>query len=533
MKRRPGRFRLRLKKGQARLLRLLGYPFFGFVVFMVSLYLSLPLERIKDRLERELSQEPGPPIPGSGALGIGLGMDVSIGQLGLHVLPLGASLSEITLRPRRPPSLEPEATKPKPMFIEDVTVYLPILSFIGGGQGLDLAVQAIGGTVEASGSMGSDGLALRLDLAHLGLGRAPILAQLLPLPIVGNLGGQLDLKVPSRKPLPSTGREPPPPRARSAGLPPPEFSKATGLVEIKLEQAVLGDGKAKLVVPGDPFLSQGLTFPRLTIGNLNGRVVIDRGRASLSDVHSRSADAEVWLEGYVDLRDPLPQSELKLYLRFLPSAALIKREPTIEILNNAMAAGKRSDGAIGFAITGTFGLPRSRPAKEPPEGVSARPGSLGQVGKDSSPSLRPGSGVSPPTFAPPAAVVSPPIPPSPSSQSQNFIPAVMPPPPGQTQQPSPPSPTPAPAPAATPPPPSPTAVIVPPPPSPSAAGSHAGQGPQPGAGEGQAGGHAGGAMGSGMQAPPPAEGGGDRTASDSPAEPANPPQNLPSNQRGF
>src|SRR4051812_32993736 len=112
MKRRTSRFRLRLKKGQARLLRMLGFPIFGFAVFLLSLYLSLPLERIKDRLERELSQDPGPPISGSGALGIGLGMDVSIGQLGLHVLPLGASLSEITLRPRRAPSLEPEATKP-------------------------------------------------------------------------------------------------------------------------------------------------------------------------------------------------------------------------------------------------------------------------------------------------------------------------------------------------------------------------------------------------------------------------------------
>lgn len=532
MKRRPGRFRLRLKKGQARLLRILGYPLFGFGVFVLSLYLSLPLERIKDRLERELSQEPGPPVPGSGGLGIGLGMDVSIGQLGLHVIPIGASLSEITLRPRRQPSADTEAKPPKPMFIEDVTVYLPLMTFLGGGQGLDLAVQAIGGSLDASGSTGSEGMALKMDLEHLGLGRAPILAQLLPLPITGSLGGQIDLKVPARKP-PAVGG--PPPRGRAGGgggsAAQPEFSKATGLVEIKLEQAVLGDGKAKLVVPGDPFLSQGLTFPRLNIGNIGGRVVIDHGRASFSDIHSRSADAEIWLEGYIDLHDPLPQSELKLYLRFLPSAALIKREPTIEILNNAMSAGKRPDGALGFAITGTFGVPRSRPAKEPPEGVSARPGSLGQVGKDSSPSLRPGAG---PGLAPPSAVpmVVPPAAVLPPSQPANFVPPVVPPPPSQTP---PPPPAPTPAPAAAPPPPSPS----PPPPPPPAAvvqqpAGAAGMGHGAAApAEGQ--GHSGSAMGSGQPPQqPPAEGGGDKPASDSPSEPAaNPPQNLPSNQRGF
>lgn len=534
MKRRPGRFRLRLKKGQARLLRILGFPLFGFAVFVLSLYLSLPLERIKDRLERELSQEPGPPVPGSGGLGIGLGMDVSIGQLGLHVIPIGASLSEITLRPRRPQSgdSDAEAKPPKPMFIEDVTVYLPLMTFLSGGQGLDLAVQAIGGTFEASGSTGSEGMALKVDLAHLGLGRAPILAQLLPLPITGNLSGQIDLKVPARKPPAAGGPPPPRGRAGGGGAPPPDFSKATGLVEIKLEQAVLGDGKAKLVVPGDPFLSQGLTFPRLTIGNIGGRVVIEHGRASFSDIHSRSADAEIWLEGYIDLHDPLPQSELKLYLRFLPSAALIKREPTIEILNNAMSAGKRPDGALGFAITGTFGVPRSRPAKEPPEGVSARPGSLGQVGKDSSPSLRPGVGLSPPPAAP---MVVPPAAVLPPSQPSNFVPPVVPPPPSQTP---PPSPAPTPSPAAAPPPPPPS----PPPPPPAAvvqqpAGA-AGMGHGAAApAEGQ--GHSGSVMGSGQAPPPPpqqqpAEGSGDKPASDNPSEPAaNPPPNLPSNQRGF
>ena len=40
---------LRLKKNQARLLRIIAYPLFAIAVFVVSFYVSLPLDRIKDR----------------------------------------------------------------------------------------------------------------------------------------------------------------------------------------------------------------------------------------------------------------------------------------------------------------------------------------------------------------------------------------------------------------------------------------------------------------------------------------------------
>jgi type II secretion system protein N len=494
---RSSRFRLRLKKSQARLLRLLGYPIFAFSVFLLSLYVSLPLDRIKERLERELSQEPGPPPPGSGGLGIGIGMDVVIGELDLHVLPIGASARDITLRPRTKPGVvETEgekAAKPKPMFIDDVTVHLPMSMLLGSELALNLDVQALGGTLSSFGAVGAEsGAVMRLDLARLGLTRAPILNQFLPLPVVGVLSGLIDVKVPPRKPTVIGGREPP---KRPSNAPPPlDYSKATGLIEVKLAQGVLGDGKAKLTVPGDAFLSQGLTFPRISLGDFSGRVVIDRGRATLADVHTKSDDAEIWIEGYIDLRDPVQTSEMRLYLRFQPSQTLIKREPTIEILNNAMSAGKRSDGSLGFAITGSFSSPRSRPSKEPPEGIS-RPGSLGQVGKDVGPSLKPGSppspGVAPPSV--PSTVIAP----SPAP----YVPTPLPPPPPPASSPPPPvaAPPPTPPPVMTPPPiqlPSSTPPEPPPPqPSPAAA-------PLPPA---SGTGHMGGAMGSGQvqPAPPP------------------------------
>jgi hypothetical protein len=276
-----------------------------------------------------------------------------------------------------------------------------------------------------------------------------------------------------------------PPASSASSGPQLDYSKASGQIDFKLGQGVLGDGKAKLSVPGDPFLSQGLTFPRLALGDLGGRLTFDRGRATFSDFHGKSADAEIWLEGYVELRDPLQLSELKLYLRFAPSAALVKREPTFEILNNAMAAGRRSDGALGFAITGLLANPRSRPAKEPPEGMGSRAGLLGQVGKDVGPPLRP---------QPPLQQLVP------SSPSTSFIPPPPPalPPPPPAYQPPPPPP-----PAAPPPPPPPSVPAVGPPPAPqqlpaAPSASHGNSRDS----EAPAAGHAGAAMGSGLAVQP-------------------------------
>ena len=83
----------RLRKTN-RVVTVLLYTVFGLLTFLVSLTLSLPLDKIKDRLERELSQAPGPPQTASGSFGIGSGMDVSLGELCVHVLQPGLSASD-------------------------------------------------------------------------------------------------------------------------------------------------------------------------------------------------------------------------------------------------------------------------------------------------------------------------------------------------------------------------------------------------------------------------------------------------------
>ena len=274
---------------------------------------------------------------------------------------------------------------PKPLFIDRLDVRVPLSELLAGNQVVHVQVDAFGGTIRGSAGVNSDGMFVNGKIEQLILGRLASLGQTLPM--TGSLALSVKFKAPWLKPPPGA-----PPTQPGV---PPEFDilHATGLLEIKLKDYVIGDGKTKLVVPEDPFLAQGFTYPRLWLGDLGGRLVVDRGRATIDGLHSKSPDAELWLDGYVELRDPVQMSELHLYLRFLPSAQLIKREPAIELINQGMNAGRRPDGALGFAMFGSLATPRARPAKDPPEGVTAGGGTRGPVSSSAAPLLRPGGGL--------------------------------------------------------------------------------------------------------------------------------------------
>ncbi|HMU39588.1 MAG TPA: type II secretion system protein GspN [Pseudomonadota bacterium] len=373
------------------------YAGFGLLVFLLSLSLSLPEDKIKDRLERELSQERGPASVAAGGFGIGTGMDVIVGDLSVHVFRPGITASDVRLRPRKPSNpgadlgATPKAMPPLPLTVDRIDVRLHPVDALFGTKSGRLEVEAFGGEVTADGSQGSDGVAVTLQSHDITLGRVSAISGLLPLPMIGTAGLSLQIAIPNQKQLlPPAGRPVAAPPV-SAAAPRLDLAKAEGKIDLLLSQASVGDGKAKLVIPGDPFLSQGVTFPRIRLGDVIGKVTIERGRAKIVDLHAKSPDVELWIDGQVELRDPLDFSELRLYVRFKPSAQLVAREPTLELVTNSQSQGKRQDGALGFAVTGTLANPRARPAKDPPDGVSLPKATLGQVAPQAFPSLVPGA----------------------------------------------------------------------------------------------------------------------------------------------
>jgi len=119
-------------------------------------------------------------------------------------------------------------------------------------------------------------------------------------------------------------------------------------------------------------LAQGITVPHIKVGRLSGLITVEKGRATLKDFRAHSPDLDLQVDGYVELRDPLSFSVLHLYVRFKPSEALAKREPTIELLNNVLSGtAKRADGFFGLSLLGTLASPLPNVTKDAPPGILA------------------------------------------------------------------------------------------------------------------------------------------------------------------
>ena len=359
---------------QRRILTYAGYPLFALFVALLAFYWSVPRERVKDRLETALSADVTSGQP------LAIGMDVEIGELTLRLFTgLGFKATDVVLRTR---PLTP-GEKPARYVIDDVRVRLGLFSTIFGRPSYSFLAHALSGSVEGHVSGNNDESKVAVEVAKLVLNGVPGIQQSFGgLPVEGAVSGKMDVSVPKNL-----------------------LANANGTLDIDIEDIAIGDGKAKLTVPNDPFLSAGVTFPRIKLGKLSGQIIIEKGRGRFEGVRVHSADGDATLDGYVELHDPIGMSQIHAYLKFRLSDALVKREPTVELMTNALAAtAKRSDGYLGLQMTGPLSAMFFLPSKDPPFGVTTR----------NEPGGGPPTTTAPPVTAPsPTQFIAPPNNPSP------------------------------------------------------------------------------------------------------------------------
>lgn len=349
---------LALSERTRKLLRWIGYPLFALVVFFVFLYLTFPWEKLKYRVEGYLSS--------SGE------MEVTIGSLGPAPL-LGVSAEDVSLtlkpKPGEPPPPSPEgggAAKPRltKLRLDEVTVRFGLFAILAGGVDVSFSATGFGG--ELDGRYRADRKtktwSARLSATKLELARIPHVQSAVGLPVAGTFSAKVDVEVPEDR-----------------------WSDASGLAEIECEGCSVGDGKAKLKVPGNPLLAMGVTLPQLRLGRFGGKIKIEKGVATLENVSAQSPDIEVALEGQFQLRTPFAYSNAQAYLRFKISPELKRRDAKFELLENGMTNAKRGDGFFGMRVDGPLKALRFQPSSlGPPAGGG--PLRIGPGG----PSVRPG-----------------------------------------------------------------------------------------------------------------------------------------------
>jgi type II secretion system protein N len=369
---------------------------FGLVAYVVALMFCFPYHRAREMAVAVAARN---------------GYDLDIGSVGAS-FPFGILFEDIRVRSR---SAMPGGKPIQARFESARLALLPV--FFSRGKAFDLALEGLGGHIELHVKAEKRGpFEFELRARDINMARLPGVREAFNLPLGGSLGIAARLES-------TSGR----------------FADAKGELSLKCGSCAVGDGRTPIKIPGNnPFLAAGLTLPRVRLGDVAGRAVVDKGTIKLQGVQGKSMDAELTLEGEIALHDPIAYSTMNLYCRFKLGEGLLKASPAIaSVLQMAAAPGHRPDGFYGVRLGGTFSSPISMfsPTASLGSGVPAtgRPGGR--------PGIMP---VLPPTASSNTASIAAPSPPPTSA------------PPAIEMEPLPsPQPPPSPPPAAPPPPPSP------------------------------------------------------------------------------
>jgi type II secretion system protein N len=252
------------------------------------------------------------------------GYDVEVKSVG-PALGLGIRLKDMTISSR--PS---GGGKPTRIAIPVAKVRWSLLGALAGRKTYQVSARVFGGDLDVETTRSKTESGLHASAKAIDLSDIPWVKAAINLPLSGVLDLRLDEKMP--------------------GL---HASATVGSLTWTCSACTLGDGKAKLIIQGNPLLAEGLGLPKIRLGNFVGRVSIDKGVGRLQGVQAKSPDGELYLEGEIRLNDRFASSLLDLYVRFKLSDALLKSSEKLNtIMQFAASAGKRPDGFYGFRVSG-------------------------------------------------------------------------------------------------------------------------------------------------------------------------------------
>ncbi len=314
---------MNLSSEQKRLLRWVGFPLLILVTFVFAAFYTFPYERLGDWIEGQAAKK---------------NWVLSIGDISPRFFPGNVTLSDIEVRTI---PTKPEET-PMTIWVDEVKLDIGIIAAITGGVDVDIEALVGDGVIEGEIEKSSSRVEIAIDTEALPLATLPGLRYALgDLPMLGGLDASVKLELPSEKK-----------NDRVQYL----WSKANGNIDFGIVDGVVGDGKTKIKLrprPGKRLVfKEGITVPRLNLGELTASIEISDGRGTINEFKSRSLDGELDVDGEIKFVDPVGNSEFPACVRFKFSPAFLKREKNFGSVETMLSRAKQTDGTYALPTQG-------------------------------------------------------------------------------------------------------------------------------------------------------------------------------------
>ncbi|HEY1535052.1 MAG TPA: type II secretion system protein GspN [Polyangiaceae bacterium] len=321
-----------------RILIWVGYGSFYLFALLLFGYTTFPFDRLRTRIQNEFNSSQTGPTP----------MTLRLGHLSSYWFS-GVRAENIDLisppTPPAPDDLSAKPGKPRVMRIDSVHARVALLHLLFGTVHVNFGADVFGGKLSGFTSDADGGRKFDVEIEDVGLADAPMLADLVGLPIAGQLAGEIEFLLPESK-----------------------LSKAEGKVDLKFSGLSAGDGKTKVL--------NAIALPKIEVGDLTLQATVAAGNLKIDQFSAAGKDLDLQGEGSVRLRDTLDASVLSLNARFKFSDKFTNKDDMTRGLFGAPGGGvpglfdlvpqnkhaKRADGSYGWRISGTFSHPSFFPA---------------------------------------------------------------------------------------------------------------------------------------------------------------------------
>ncbi len=313
-----------LQAGRTKILSQIGYALFFLACLLVFAYWTFPYERLRDYIVQEVEYPMGPTGRRQAS-----GYELQIVDLSPSFFT-GVTLSGVHLSK---PALEPDAS-PFDLLIDEATIRVSLLSLLFGTTSLSFDASLAGGEVEGDYSQSGDETELDVELDEIQFRRLGVIRSALGLPVSGTAGGAIELQLAE------------------------EASETSGAIELDITGVELGDGKAKLKLPG---MSDGVTVDKIRAGTLTLRATAEEGNAKVEQLSAKGPDVEIDGSGTIRLSRQIKATRLDLLVRSKFNDSYKEKSDRTRALfsllefNPQTRLARTPDGSMQFRVSGSFG----------------------------------------------------------------------------------------------------------------------------------------------------------------------------------
>ncbi|MCA9641935.1 MAG: type II secretion system protein GspN [Polyangiaceae bacterium] len=316
-----------------KILKWVGYPFFYLFALVVFLYLTLPTDRAKAKIEAEFNARQTDENP----------LTLRIGDLDTYWLS-GVEVEDVELVGQPKVKEDGKLGKAERFSITRATARASIWSAIVGDTSVSFDAEAFDGTIKGTYGNEDGTQHIHIEVADLGVDKLPFVQAAIGIPMQGSMTGSVDLTIPGGK-----------------------LAEADGTVDLEVQGLRVGDGKTKI--------RDTIALPEIKAGTLSLKAEAAAGTVTVSELKCDGTDIKVDAAGKIKLRDPFDSSLAEMTLSFSfkdayrnkneMTAALLGKPggpPGVLDLDPKVKRAKKPDGSYAWRLSGPVGKLRFDPA---------------------------------------------------------------------------------------------------------------------------------------------------------------------------